>query len=77
MTATPNHILIADDEPAMRRLLSTVLSTQGYTITEASSGSSALETIFTHGNVDLLLLDLSLPDFDGLQIIRDLRAFSS
>jgi two-component system, OmpR family, KDP operon response regulator KdpE len=77
MTATANHILIADDEPAMRRLLSTVLSTQGYTITEASSGSSALGTILTYGNVDLLLLDLSLPDCDGLQIIRDLRTAGS
>jgi two-component system KDP operon response regulator KdpE len=73
----PQHILVADDEPSIRRLLRTILSTQGYAITETVDGGSTLNTALTTPNIDLLLLDLAMPGMDGLQIIRELRASGS
>jgi two-component system KDP operon response regulator KdpE len=73
MTGTHPCILVADDEPAIRRLLGTILTTQGYGVTELADGSSALEAAQTAPSSDLLLLDLTLPDIDGLEIIKILR----
>ena len=61
----------------MRRLLRTVLSSQGYRITEAEDGSGALQAALSQEIADLLLLDLGLPDISGLEIIKDLRAAGS
>ena len=72
-----NLILVADDEPAIRRLLRTILTTQGYAVTEAADGINALQTALLTPNADLLLLDLAMPGMDGLQIIRELRASGS
>lgn len=77
MIANSGTILIVDDEPAIRRLLRTILSTQGYSVVEAPDGSTALQTVVTRSDLDLLFLDLGLPDTDGLAIIRELRAFGS
>src|SRR5271165_961838 len=72
-----HHVLVADDEPAIRRLLRTILTTQGYAVTEAADGISALKTTLETPNAALLLLDLAMPGMDGLQIIRELRASGS
>jgi two-component system, OmpR family, KDP operon response regulator KdpE len=74
MTGTNPRILVADDEPAIRRLLGTILTTQGYEVTEIANGSTALEAAKDAPSSDLLLLDLTLPDIDGLEIIKRLRA---
>ncbi len=65
-------VLVADDEPAIRRLLRTSLPTQGWRVVEAASGAEAL-ALTARGGVDVLLLDLGLPDTDGLDVIRLLR----
>jgi two-component system KDP operon response regulator KdpE len=74
MTApsTPLKILVVDDEPAIRRFLRTSLSAHGYQLREAETGKSALEQIRREAP-DVLVLDLGLPDMDGLEIIRQLR----
>jgi two-component system, OmpR family, KDP operon response regulator KdpE len=77
MTAMSPAILVADDDPAMRRLLRTILATQGYSVTEAADASSALEAALISPAADLLLLDLTLPDMDGFKIIQELRASGS
>jgi two-component system, OmpR family, KDP operon response regulator KdpE len=77
MTATSPHILVVEDEPAMRRLLRTILATQGYTVSEAADGKSALEAARNSPQADLLLLDLALPDIDGFKIIEELRSSGS
>ena len=59
-------VLVVDDEPAIRRFLRTSLSAQGYQVTEAENGAAALETL-RRGSVDILVLDLGLPDIDGLR----------
>jgi two-component system KDP operon response regulator KdpE len=66
------HVLIVDDEPAIRRFLRTSLSAQGFEVIEAQDGKSALEEL-RRPNVDFLILDLGLPDMDGLEIIDRLR----
>jgi two-component system KDP operon response regulator KdpE len=66
-------VLIVDDEPPIRRLLRTSLHTQGYRTIEAETGGAALAAVAASAP-DLVLLDLGLPDMDGLDVIRALRA---
>ena len=66
------RILVVDDEPAIRRFLRASLSAQGYQVIEAQTGTSALE-LFRRNAPDVVVLDLGLPDGDGLEIIRNLR----
>jgi two-component system KDP operon response regulator KdpE len=68
----PLRILVVDDEPAIRRFLRTSLGAQGYLVTEAEDGTTALEAL-RRSTVDVLVLDLGLPDIDGFDIIRRLR----
>ncbi len=71
MSATPLKVLVVDDEPPIRKLLRMGLSTQGYEILDAPSGKVALELIAQ--KPDLIILDLGLPDIDGLELLRRLR----
>jgi two-component system, OmpR family, KDP operon response regulator KdpE len=76
MNAGPARILIVDDEPAIRRFLRASLRAQGYVVSELDSGSPAIDTA-RRGGTDLILLDLGLPDIDGLDVIRQIRAQGS
>jgi two-component system, OmpR family, KDP operon response regulator KdpE len=71
MTNT-NSILIIDDEVQIRRLLEITLSASGYRISEASTGKEGLAMAAT-GQPLLIILDLGLPDMDGLEILKKLR----
>jgi two-component system KDP operon response regulator KdpE len=66
------RILVVDDEPAIRRLLKVGLAPDGYTVTEADSGGAALDAV-RRNQTDLIVLDLTLPDLDGLQVIKRIR----
>ena len=72
MTNALIRILIVDDEPAIRRLLRTSLTAQGYRIDEAGDGQSALDFLLRN-SVDAIVLDLGLPGMDGFEVIRQLR----
>jgi two-component system KDP operon response regulator KdpE len=72
MSAAPLKILVIDDEPPIRKLLRMGLSTQGYEILEASSGKASLELLAQDPN--LIILDLGLPDIQGLELLRMIRA---
>jgi two-component system KDP operon response regulator KdpE len=72
-SAAPFRILVVDDEPAIVRFLRNGLTSHGYTVLAAGTGHAAMETL-EHGNTNLVVLDLSLPDMDGLDIITRLRA---
>jgi two-component system, OmpR family, KDP operon response regulator KdpE len=74
--ATPLKVLVVDDEPAIRRFLRTSLGAQGYQITEAETGARALDLV-QRGPVDILVLDLGLPDMNGLEIIDRIRGQGS
>jgi two-component system KDP operon response regulator KdpE len=65
-------ILIVDDEPPIRRLLRTSLASQGFEVIEAATGDGALAEL-ERSSPDLVILDLGLPDIDGLDVIRTLR----
>ena len=68
----PLRVLVVDDEPAIRRFLRTSLASQGHSVLEADSGHAAM-TAFQRNAVDLVVLDLGLPELDGFQIIKNLR----
>src|SRR3954462_11195860 len=65
-------LLIAEDEPAIAELLSDLLGGEGYEVEQVSQGGTALVRI-QQGGVDLLLLDLTLPDISGFDVCRQLR----
>ena len=68
-------ILLVDDEPRMRKLLSDFLSRDGYLIREADNGQSALEIAATE-KIDLMILDVMMPVHDGWTVCRELRKTS-
>jgi len=72
MSAAPLKVLVVDDEPPIRRLLRTGLTTQGYQIIEAQNGKAALELLAQAP--DLIILDLGLPDMQGHDLLYAIRA---
>ena len=72
MSAAPLKVLVVDDEPPIRKLLRMGLSTQGYEILEAPNGKMSLELL--EQKPDLVILDLGLPDMQGLELLRMMRA---
>jgi two-component system KDP operon response regulator KdpE len=72
MSAAPLKILVVDDEPPIRKLLRMGLSTQGYQILDAPNGKTALELLAQ--DPDLVILDLGLPDIQGHDLLRMIRA---
>ncbi|MGH9679180.1 MAG: response regulator transcription factor, partial [Candidatus Acidiferrales bacterium] len=69
--STPT-ILVVDDEPQIRRVMRTTLSSNGYAVVEAKSGEEALE-ILRKERPDLVLLDLNMPGVGGLEACREIR----
>ena len=74
--AAPLKVLVVDDEPAIRRFLRTSLTAQGYLVSEAENGATALEQL-RRSSPEILVLDLGLPDIDGFDIIERLRGQGS
>jgi len=74
MSAPPLRVLVIDDEPPIRKLLRMGLSTQGYEILEAPNGRTALELLGHQPG--LIILDLGLPDMQGLDLLRTIRSRS-
>ena len=74
MNAAPLKVLVIDDEPPIRKLLRMGLATQGYHILEAPNGKAALELLAQAP--DLIILDLGLPDINGHDLLRTIRARS-
>jgi two-component system, OmpR family, KDP operon response regulator KdpE len=72
MSAPAVKILVVDDEPPIRRLLRTGLATQDYAIAEAADAGQA-EAYLKSEKADLIVLDLGLPDRNGLDLLKDLR----
>jgi two-component system KDP operon response regulator KdpE len=69
------NILVVDDEPQIRRVLRSTLSSQGYVITDAKSGEDALES-FRKERPDLVLLDVNMPGMGGIEACREIRRIS-
>jgi two-component system, OmpR family, KDP operon response regulator KdpE len=73
MSAAPLRVLVIDDEPPIRKLLRVGLTAHGYQTIEASSGKMALE-LLGRDPPDLIVLDLGLPDMQGQELLRTMRA---
>lgn len=69
-------ILVVEDEKSIAHFISTVLNSNGYEAMQARTGAEAMSMISSHCP-DLIILDLGLPDMDGLEILRGLRTWSS
>lgn len=72
MTKPNLKALVVDDEPAVRRFLRTSLEPRGYQVSEASSGHEAIDLV-AQSKPDVILLDMGLPDLDGVEVTRILR----
>jgi two-component system KDP operon response regulator KdpE len=72
---TAARILVIDDEPQIRRFLDISLRAQGYVVLHAADASTGLATLATEG-AELVILDLGLPDRDGMKVLADLRQWS-
>jgi two-component system KDP operon response regulator KdpE len=75
MSDVGQRVLVVDDENAIRRYLHTALTAQGFAVYEASNGQETLNAVIEH-RPDVIILDLGLPDFDGIQVTRRLREWS-
>jgi two-component system, OmpR family, KDP operon response regulator KdpE len=69
------HILVVDDERSIRRYLHTSLTAKGYEVVEAATGEEAIRAV-QDGHFDLMILDLGLPDIDGVEVTRKVREWS-
>jgi two-component system KDP operon response regulator KdpE len=69
------RVMVVDDERAIRRYLHAALNAQGYTVYEASGGKEALNMVVAN-RPDLIILDLGLPDMDGVEVTRQLREWT-
>ena len=72
MNATPLKVLVVDDEPPIRKLLRMGLGTQGYQTIDAPNAKTALDLMANQP--DLVILDLGLPDMQGLELLRQIRS---
>jgi len=72
MSAAPLRVLVVDDEPPIRKLLRMGLGANGYDVIEAPNGKTALELLGK--TPDLIILDLGLPDMEGHELLRTIRA---
>ena len=72
---TMTHVLLVDDEEALRASLSYALIKEGYQVTTAADGQSALK-LFHKQVPDVIILDLMLPGIDGMELCWRIRAFS-
>ena len=69
-------VLIIEDEKSIAHFISTILSSNGYETIQARSGSEALSMVSSHCP-DLVILDLGLPDMDGIEVLQSIRSWSS
>jgi two-component system KDP operon response regulator KdpE len=69
------NILVVDDEPQIRRVLRSTLSSQGYVITDAKTGEEAVESV-RKNKPDLVLLDVNMPGMGGIEACREIRRAS-
>jgi two-component system KDP operon response regulator KdpE len=70
------RVLVVDDDPHLLKALRITLAPHGYAVDAAADGAAALVAVSRHAP-DLLILDLGLPDMDGVEVLRDLRRWST
>ncbi len=76
-STSPRRILIADDEPHIRRILQTVLEAAGFEVDLRHDGTDALEAVQGADHYDLILLDIMMPGATGLEVLEKIRAMEA
>jgi two-component system KDP operon response regulator KdpE len=76
MPKSANSVLVIDDEPQIRRLVSAGLELHGFAVKEADCGAVGLSTA-AHMQPDVIILDLGLPDMSGIEVLESVRAWSN
>lgn len=71
-----DKILIVDDDPNIREVLSVLLSSEGFDVDEAENGKVAVEKIYNDQPVDLMILDIMMPEMDGVEVCAKVRQHS-
>ena len=66
-------ILVVDDEPLIRKLVTDFLKREGYITIEADDGRKAMDLFFEEGDIALIILDVMLPEYDGFTVCREIR----
>ena len=66
-------ILVVDDESRMRKLVSDFLTKQGYEVLEAGDGEAALDAFYEDKDIQLIILDVMMPDMNGFQVLQKIR----
>jgi two-component system response regulator ResD len=66
-------ILVVDDEPLIRKLVTDFLKKEGYITIEADDGRKAMDLFFEEEDIDLIILDVMLPEYDGFTVCREIR----
>lgn len=74
--ATPNSIVVIDDESQIRKILSITLEADDYKVIEASKGKDGIVAVANH-HPQLVILDLGLPDQDGFSVLKEIRTWSN
>lgn len=72
----PQRILVVDDEREIRRLVASYLVDDGFHVEEVENGRVALERLGRSPDIDLVILDVRMPELDGIDTLRELRKFS-
>lgn len=75
MNSYNQRILVVDDEAPIRRYLRAALGSQGFDVYETATGLEAIQAVLSH-RPDIIILDLGLPDIDGIEVTRRLREWS-
>ena len=71
------HILVVEDDGAMRESCAKLFRLQGYAVCEASSAAEALDCLRRRNDIDIVLTDLKMPDTDGVALLREIKVLSS
>ncbi len=76
-STSPRRILIADDEPHIRRILQTLLEMAGFEVDLRHDGTDAIEAVQGDDHYDLILLDIMMPGATGLEVLGEIRAMEA
>ncbi len=68
-----NKVLIVDDDPNIREVISVLLSSEGYEVDAAENGQMAIDKVYDGGNYDIICLDIMMPDMDGITVCSKIR----
>jgi PAS domain S-box-containing protein len=73
MSVLTNNILVVDDDPFVREMLTSILESSGYLVATAENGLEAIEKYLADPSIDLIVSDVNMPEMDGIQLIKELR----